>query len=163
MRGAALAVLAAVPLLAGCTAAPEPPGPAPLIPITERDVLLTCPDVPTRHLDVEPDEIETIFRCTVEIRELQGEPTKVQTVLRLASDPAPILDAYAAPNIADPADEPCASLVAVDPLILWLDLGDETIAVYAPLDDCGFPQAAAVDAIESAEFDTVLVGGEPAE
>lgn len=162
MRRAAIAVLV-LPLLAGCTTAAEPPGPTPPIPITERDVLLTCPDIPTRHLDVDADDIETIYRCTVEIEDVQGKPTKVQRVLRLESDWAPVLDAYAAPNIGDPADEPCASLVAVDPLILWLDLGDETIAVYAPLDDCGFPQAAAADAIAAAEFDTILVGGEPAE
>lgn len=160
MRRAAVAVLL-LPLLAGCTAAGAP-GPTPPIPITERDVLRSCPDLPTRHLDVDPDEVETVLRCTVEFRDLQGIPTKVQSVLRLASDPGPVLEAYAAPDIGDPADERCPSLVAVDPLILWLDLGDETIAVYAPLDDCGFPQPAAVEAIESAEFDTILVGGEPA-
>lgn len=165
-----LGVTAIVLLLAGCTLGgsvgdPDPPdGPDPLIPITHPHVQLSCPDVPTHHLGTgQVDDVETVVRCTAEVRDIEGVPNTVQSVLRLVGDADDVLEAYTAPDLQSPDDEPCESYAPVDPLILWLDFGDRIESFYAPLDDCGFPQAAAAAAVAGAEWETIFVAREVVE
>ena len=48
-----------------------------------------------------------------------------------------------------------------DPLIVWLHYGDEQITpVYAPQDECFFPQAAAAKVYTGLELHRVLVARE---
>lgn len=161
MRG--LVLSAAVFVLAGCAPGATPASvPTPPIAITHPHAQLTCPDVPAVHFDDDPADVVAVHRCTADFHEVQGVLNKVQYVDDLHGDPAVLLAAYARPNEAPTsggcnADQP-------DPLILWLDLaGGETIAVYAPLDACGKPQADAAGAYAAADFARVLVAREVAE
>ena len=167
-RRALLAIGAAALLLAGCATAALPGGaggapeetepPAytatPLVPLRHPDVVALCPDAPARHLDVAAAEVVGVLRCTTEIG-VDGAPS-VERVDRLAGDPAELLAAYAADDEAAPSDQVC-TLDLADPIILWLELAaGQTIAVRAPVDVCGKPQAAAKAAVEAATFEPVL-------
>lgn len=164
MRGAVVAVIVAAALaLTGCAPGATPASaPTPPIPITHPHAQRACPDLPTQHFDDDPADVVAVHRCTADFHEVQGVLNKVQYVDDLRDDPAALLAAYARPDeepteAACPADQP-------DPLILWVDLENgETIAVYAPLDGCGTPQAEAADAYAAADFDRVLVAREVAE
>jgi hypothetical protein len=162
--GMRLLVIAAAALaLAGCVPNPTPASaPTPPIAITHPHAQLTCPDVPTSHFDGEPADVVAVHRCAADFHEVQDVLNKVQYVDDLHGDPSELLAAYAVPNENRTtggchADQP-------DPLILWLDLENgETIAVYAPVDACGKPQADAADAYAAADFYRVLVAREVAE
>jgi hypothetical protein len=158
-----LVIVAAALALAGCTPGSEPASaPTPPIPISHPHAQLTCPDVPTVHFDEDPADVLAVHRCTADFHDVQGVLNRVQYVDDLRGDPAALLSAYAAPNEA-PTLDGCHADQA-DPLILWLDLeSGETIAVYAPLDACGKPQADAADAYAAADFYRVLVAREVAE
>jgi hypothetical protein len=158
-----LATAAAALVLAGCAPGWAPASaPTPPIAITHPHAQLTCPDVPTEHFDEDPAEVMAVHRCTADFHEVQGVLNRVQYVDDLRGDPAALLSAYGAPNEA-PTLEGCHADQA-DPLILWLDLENGgTIAVYAPLDACGQPQAEAADAYAAADFYRVLVAREVAE
>jgi hypothetical protein len=161
---ARLAVVAAAVLaLAGCAPGATPASaPTPPIPITHPHAQGACPDVPTRHFDESPADVVAVFRCTADFHEVQGVLNKVQYVDELRDDPAELLAAYARPD-EEPTDGACTADER-DPLILWVDLeNDETIAIYAPLDGCGKPQAEAADAYAAADFGRVLVAREVAE
>jgi hypothetical protein len=158
-----LAIATAALALAGCAPGSAPASaPTPPIAITHPHAQLTCPDVPTVHFDEDPADVTAVHRCTADFHEVQDVLNKVQYVDDLRGDPVGLLAAYAAPNEARTsggchADQP-------DPLILWLDLENgETIAVYAPLDACGKPQAEAAEAYAAADFYRVLVAREVAE
>jgi hypothetical protein len=163
MGGRRVLVIATAALaLAGCTGQGPASAPTPPIPITHPHAQRTCPDVAPRHFDEDPADVVAVHRCTADFHEVQGVLNKVQYVDDLRGDPAGLLAAYAEPDATRTsggchADQP-------DPLILWLDLDDdETIAVYAPVDACGKPQADAADAYAAADFYRVLVAREVAE
>lgn len=153
---------AAVLLLAGC-AVGSPTGSHPPISITHPHAQRTCPDIPAFHLDVDPDRVVTVSRCTADFHDVQGVLNKVQYVQRALGEPDALLEAYAAAD--DPPSDPCPvdGGDAGDPLILWLALeSGEIVAVRAPVDGCGAPQAHAVAAYDSTEFETILVAREVA-
>jgi hypothetical protein len=162
MRVLVTATTAAL-VLAGCVPGMAPASaPTPPIPISHPHAQLTCPDVPTVHFDEDPADVVAVHRCTADFHDVQGVLNRVQYVDDLRGDAAPLLAAYSAPNEA-PTLDGCHADQA-DPLILWLDLASgETIAVYAPLDACGKPQAYAADAYAGADFYRVLVAREVAE
>ena len=165
MRRAVVVLAAAALLLAGCTPPADPPAdPRPAwdgIPITHPHVLLSCPDDPAQHLPADVGAIVEVRRCTADFHEVQGVLNKVQYVRRLTSDPAALLDAYAAPD-EPPSDGLCGQPL-VDPGILWLELDSgDVLTVRAPVDGCGHPLAAAQDASADAEFETILVAREVA-
>lgn len=171
-RRGLVAIAAAALLLTGCTAAgvTDPGGPGgdgaseptpspeyaavPLVPLTHPDVLAYCPELPAEHLAVAAAEVVDVLRCTTELG-LDGAAS-IERVDRLATDPAVLLEAYAADDAERPEDQVC-TLDFADPLILWLTLANgETIAVRAPADQCGKPQQTAADALASAVFVRVL-------
>jgi hypothetical protein len=159
----AFGTAAAVLLLAlsGC-ASPEASTIRPPIEITHPHAQLSCPDVPIEHLEVDPSEVEAVFHCTADFHPVEGVMNKVQYVNELRSDPAALLAAY---TVADDVQGtvPCTKEYR-DPLILWLRLQDGSfVAAYAPLDDCGKPQAGAAEAFERADFQEILVAREVGE
>ena len=158
-----LGIATAALALAGCAPREAPASPpTPPIAITHPHAQLTCPDMPTQHLDADPADVTAVHRCTADFHEVQGVLNKVQYVDDLRGDPADLLRAYGVPN-EDRTTGGCDADLP-DPLVLWLDLENgETIAVYAPLDACGKPQADAADAYAAADFYRVLVAREVAE
>jgi hypothetical protein len=159
-----LVIATAALALAGCAPGPAPASapPTPPISITHPHAQLTCPDVPAVHFDDDPGDVVAVHRCTADFHEVQGVPNKVQYVDDLRGDPAALLATYGEPDAARTSGGCNGDLP--DPLILWLDLENgETIAVYAPLDPCGKPQAEAAAAYAAADFYRVLVAREVAE
>ena len=156
-----LGVAAVALLLAGC-ASDAASTIRPPIEITHPHAQLSCPDVPIEHLDVDPADVVAVFHCTADFHDVQGVTNKVQYVNELRSEPAPLLEAYAAPDEAR-GTAPCTKEYR-DPLIIWLELQDGSfVAAYAPLDDCGKPQQTAADAFELADFQEILVAREVGE
>ena len=157
-----LGVVAAVLLLAGCSAGPVASTVRPLIEITHPHAQLSCPDVPIEHLDVEPPEVVAVFHCTADFHEVEGVMNKVQYVNELQEDPTSLLEAYAVPD--QPKTDGACTMELRDPLILWLELRDGSfVAAYAPLDECGKPQQAAAEAFDAADFQEILVAREVGE
>lgn len=172
----------AVALLAGCapttpggdttpTSAPTasgPGGPAisqPLFPLTDPAVLVYCPAQEPVALSSLGDDLgdATAYICTADevlTTDVGGSdaggseaPSSRQRV-QLVTDPDDLLTAYAAAD-APRTDGACITL-ATDPLLVWLDLGDRTVAVYAPVDECGFPTDEARAAYDAAPRELVL-------
>jgi len=167
IRRGFVAIAAAALLLTGCATASPPGSPAPeetpapeytalpLVPLTDPEVLASCPLEPAGRLAVPAAEVVEVYRCGVTFG--ADATTGEEVVDRLAEDPATLLEVYAAADEIRPDDVVC-TLEMPDPLILWLELttGD-IVAVRAPTDQCGKPQAAARDAVATATFETVLV------
>lgn len=167
IRRGLVAIAATALLLAGCATAALPGGsgapdetPAPeftavsLVPLTDPEVLAYCPDEPAAHLAVSGAEVVGVLRCSTVLG--LDSATGSERVERLVDDPADLLAAYAAADAERPTDQVC-TLDMADPLILWLELATgETIAVRAPVDACGKPQAEARAALDAAAFETVL-------
>ena len=174
---AVLSGLAAVALavtLAGCSggtapgsgaSSDAPAGPPtaggdarPLVPLVSGEALEYCPDVGAGHLDGPTDAVEATYICSARVvdTEPDGKVITQETVERVA-DPAALFEAYAADD-EEPTDGMCTMQVE-DPLVVWLDLGDEVVAVRAPVDGCGFPTADAKAAYEAADRTLVLEAG----
>ncbi len=147
--------------LSACRPAPDPEPessfPAdpqqrlPLDPITEPAVLEYCPAMEAVHFEGFVAPYEFVYACRAgENRASDGVTTygSWQVAYRIA-DPHELLEVYASPN-ATRRVGPCPSYPA-DPLILWVH-GHGTIeAVYAPVDECGFPSDDAVTAYANAD------------
>ena len=67
-----------------------------------------------------------------------------QVAYRIA-DPHELLEVYAIPNDTRSVG-PCPDYLA-DPLILWVHAQGTVEAIYAPVDECGFPRDDAVDRV----------------
>lgn len=134
----------------------------PLSPVTSPEALEYCPDIGARPLDGDIGGVEAVYLCTAELLvdlDTPGGERSYETVERIV-DPASVLEVYATPD-AEPTDGMCTRQFE-DPRILWLDLGDEIVAVRAPVDPCGFPLDAATAAVDGAERETVLeIGTKP--
>lgn len=134
----------------------------PLTPVASAEALEYCPDIGAGPLDGEVGGVEAVYLCTAELLadvDTPGGERSYETVERLV-DPAAVLEVYATPD-AEPTDGMCTRQFE-DPRILWLDLGDEIVAVRAPVDPCGFPLDAATAAVDDAERETVLeIGTKP--
>jgi hypothetical protein len=64
-------------------------------------------------------------------------------------NPHSLLRVYALPNDTRSVG-PCPTYVA-DPLILWVHERGTVVAIYAPVDECGFPRDDAVTAYANAD------------
>ncbi len=160
VAAASLLAMAALGLSA-CWPSPAPdPGPSfpaepqqrlPLDPITEPAVLDFCPAMEAEHLDTFVGTYEFVYACRAgEHRATDGVTTygSWEVAYRIA-DPHELLTVYAIPNDTRSVG-PCPTYLA-DPLILWVH-GQGTIeAIYAPVDECGFPRDDAVTAYATAD------------
>lgn len=129
----------------------EPPQREPLDPITEPDVLDYCPAVQAVHYAGFVAPYEFVYACRAgEHRPSDGVTTygSWQVAYRIVN-PHSLLEVYAAPN-ATRSVGPCPDYVA-DPLILWVHERGTVVAIYAPVDECGFPRDDAVTAYANAD------------
>ncbi|MEO5921174.1 MAG: hypothetical protein ABIQ01_08535 [Pseudolysinimonas sp.] len=159
---AAACLIAVVGLgLSGCWPAPDPAvGPSfpaepqnrePLDPITEPDVLDYCPDVPVVHYPGIVAPYEFVYACRAgEHRPSDGVTTygSWQVAYRIV-DPHSLLEVYSLPNDTRRGGA-CPDHLA-DPLILWVHERGTVVAIYAPVDECGFPRDDAVTAYANAD------------
>ncbi len=136
---------------------PEPSFPAepqqrvPLHPITEPAVLDFCPAMEAVHFEGFVAPYEFVYACRAgEHRASDGVTTygAWEVAYRIA-DPHELLRVYAIPNDARSVG-PCPTYVA-DPLILWVHAKGTVEAIYAPVDECGFPRDDASIAYATAE------------
>ena len=136
---------------------PEPSFPAepqarePLDPITEPDVLEYCPSQQAIHLPGFVGPYDFVYACRAgEHRPSDGVTTygDWQVAYRIVN-PHSLLEVYATPNQTRKVG-PCPDYLA-DPLILWVHERGTVVAVYAPVDECGFPQDDAVTAYATAD------------
>jgi hypothetical protein len=160
-RIAAACLFAVVALgLSGCWRAPDPaPSPSfpaepqarePLDPITEPEVLAYCPSQQAIHLPGFVGPYDAVYACRAgEHRPSDGVTTygDWQVAYRIMN-PHTLLQVYAAPNDTRSVG-PCPDYVA-DPLILWVHERGTVVAIYAPVDECGFPRDDAVAAYAGA-------------
>ena len=138
----------------------------PLVPATHAHVQLQCPLVSAIHYDrtaIPLSSIDGVYICTTTpyLDAPDGTPQIEEFVDRVASEDIPaLLDAYAEPDAFHGIGVACAAMLQ-DPLIIWLHYGDEQITpVYAPQDECFFPQAAAAKVYAGLELHRVLVARE---
>lgn len=108
----------------------------PLTPV-KADQLADCPEMEAINLYDSPYPDEDMVAVNICAN---GETYKAQPTNSWAS-------AYRANNV-DPSQAQACIEMLMDPLIMWVDYGDEIVAVYAPQDSCGFPQEAAQEAYE---------------
>jgi hypothetical protein len=180
--GAAATAAALLFALAACGLAGSPPtaapsssspplavgGTRPLEPPTHPHALRYCPAVDAVHLETGADAVDAVYTCTVE----QVPPSQnglerwKQTVERIDPDAvAALLADYAEPDAVATGDS-CAAVV-MDPLVLWVHsggltggVGDEIVAIRAPVDGCGFPTDEATAAYQAAPRGVILVARE---
>ena len=141
------------------------PGIFALVPATHAHVQLQCPVISAVHYDAESiplEAIDGVYSCTTApyLDAPDGTPQIEEFVDRVAADDIPaLLDAYAVPDEARSTAGCDAQLL--DPLIVWLHYGDEQITpVYAPQDECGFPQPEAAAVYGGLELHRLLVARE---
>lgn len=116
----------------------------PIAPV-EANQLVDCPEMDAINLYDSPRPDEDIVAVNIC---MNGETYTAMPTNSWAS-------AYRANN-ADPSTVEACVKMAMDPLIMWVDYGDELVAVYAPQNACGFPQEAAREAYEKL---TLQAGG----
>ena len=172
-----LAATAALLLLAGCAGVPgdgAPPAsassapapttsaevaPRPLFPLSATEVLEYCPQTPATHFDGDIAAVDEIRVCVATVLMSTddpgtGTPPAIERASRVVSGGEALLTAYALPDSTGTA-EVCAAMLA-DPLIIWLVRGESVEPVYAPMDDCDFPQSAAADAFDAVTLETLV-------
>jgi hypothetical protein len=171
---AACAPTADGPVSPYLTAAPGANGPGtapgegifPLVPATHAHVQLQCPLVSAVHYDpaqIPLEEVTGVYVCTTVPYDdaPDGTPQIEEFVDRVAEADIPgLLEAYAVEDAERPDDVAC-TLQLVDPLIVWIHYADERITpVYAPTDECGFPDPAAAAVYDGLELHRLLVARE---
>jgi hypothetical protein len=142
------------------------PGIFPLVPATHAHVQLKCPLVSAIHYDrstIPLSAVDAVYICTTRGWDdsYDGTPQLEEFVDRVATDDIPaLLDAYSEPDAFHGLGVACAAMLQ-DPLIIWLHYGDEQITpVYAPQDECSFPQASAAKVYAALDLHRVLVARE---
>lgn len=117
----------------------------PLTALTNANILEYCPAIPATHFDGKTSGISKIVICT-SVTSATGTTESASSV-NYGSEA--LLSAYGAAN-AKKTQGACIQ-VAKDPLIIWLTGADgKILPMYAPVDQCGFPSADAVNAYQSA-------------
>jgi len=177
--GLTAAALCCALVLAGCAVgAPDPgdgpsgtptPSPAPtaepvlltpLYPVTVRELLEYCPGTPAQHFDGLVDSVTEVYVCSAsDILSVDGaapgaEVPGVQRASRVTGGADELLLAYSEQNAAATTGA-CIELAA-DPLIVWTATADGITAIYAPVDECGFPTRTATDAFNAVALETIL-------
>lgn len=138
----------------------EPALTAPLYPVTARELLEYCPRMPAQHFDGRVDAVTEVYVCSAsDILSVDGaapgtQVPSVQRASRVTGGAEELLSAYSEPNA--PATTGACIELAADPLIVWTETADGISAVYAPVDECGFPTRAAADAFNSVALETIL-------
>jgi hypothetical protein len=118
----------------------EPQRRVPLDPITEPAVLEYCPAMEAVHFDGFDAPYEFVYACRAGEHRASDGVTSYgawEAAYRIA-DPHELLRVYAIPNDARRVG-PCPNYLA-DPLILWVHAQGSVEAIYAPVDECGFPR-----------------------
>ena len=122
----------------------QPSRTRPLVSFESEKILGYCPDVPAVHFDGKAAAIEKARVCT-SVSSASGT-TESASWVNFGLDA--LLSAYGEPN-QPLSKDPCIR-VAKDPLIVWLTTTKGTVyPVYAPVDGCGYPSPAAIDAYSS--------------
>ncbi len=114
--------------------------------VTDQASLAYCPDLPAVHFDGKAANVTKATICT-SVPSSNSGTTESASWVNFGLDA--LLSAYGAPN--QPVTEESCTRVATDPLLVWLTTTEGTLyPVYAPVDKCGYPSAAAIDAYQSA-------------
>ena len=112
-----------------------------------------CTPVEAVHLHEDPDRVPQAVVCE---GVLLDDRSTVVTVSRITGGLDELLDAYALPNAVVDHGAVCTEPI-VDPLLVWLVYDEETsYPVYAPADECGFPQPKAADAYAAVTLEKVV-------
>lgn len=148
---------------------PAEDGPRPLFPLSSAEVLEYCPATPATHFDGDAAAVDEIRVCVSTVLlstddrssddsttddSTTGALPAIERASRVVTGGEELLAAYAVPDSTETA-EVCAAMLA-DPLIVWLVTGDRVVPVYAPFDDCNFPQRAAADAYTAVTLETLV-------
>lgn len=121
----------------------QPGSLTPLSPATSEFALTVCPPMDALHLtQIETQEYPAVYVCGTDFE------TNEEYVREITVGAGELLEVYRTENaILNPAIS-CVAMLA-DPLIVWVtDMAGDRIPVYAPVDECGFPQETAVKAWE---------------
>lgn len=133
----------------------EPGSLRPLQPVTHSDITRYCPEEDAIHLaelgyEDPAVELGGVYIC--EVVRGDGAGAGEEAAYRLA-EPLDLLHEYSEANETR-TDGACIMMLA-DPLIVWVEDGEELTAVYAPVDECGFPQEDAAAAYEAAQREQI--------
>lgn len=124
----------------------QPSRTRPLVALTDQAILAYCPDLPAVHFDGKAANVTKATICTSVPSSNSGTMESASWV-NFGLDA--LLSAYGAPN--QPVTKESCTRVTKDPLLVWLTTTEGTLyPVYAPVDKCGYPSAAAIDAYQSA-------------
>lgn len=145
------------------SATAQPASKFPFIRVTDAEALNYCPDVEAVHLQdsgisLMTTEIKHAYLCQddslVEPAE-DGKP-KTVTVFEVTDGLFSLLEAYSAENASVTPATTCI-LSLPSPLIVWVSGGNNGITpIYAPVDECGFPQQEAAEAYRTLKTEPLL-------
>lgn len=136
----------------------------PLMPATHPDVSQYCPDEDAVHLaelgyENPVTQLGAVYTCEVVLAEPEeGDGAGGEQIAYRLVEPGELLLEYSDENDAR-TDGACALMLA-DPLIVWVEDGEDLVPIYAPVDECGFPQEDAAAAFEGAERERLVVASE---
>ena len=136
--------------------------------ITDPSIVRFCPPMVGAHLDGVVAPIDRVYVCRSDVRfDTDGVSTYGPwQVAYLLPHPGPVLAAYAKPDATARPVAECGDRI-VDPLLIWVDRGDDVSAYYAPVDGCGAPTRGAATAYRTADrtivadVDTGVPGYQP--
>ena len=99
------------------------------------------------HLPVDATPTSALV-CTTEVAPVAGDGEWMFTVTRRVTDGLPrLLQAYQTPD-EDRTNGPCRSDLP-DPRVVWLEIGEATVPVRAPYDECAKPIPTATQAYDA--------------
>ncbi|MEO7260150.1 MAG: hypothetical protein ABI047_02625 [Jatrophihabitantaceae bacterium] len=97
-------------------------------------------------------EVDWVLRCTVV--ELHGDHRRGLLIERSDSDPAALLRALRAPDVARD-DDPCPAIAMVVPYFALVQPDGKRFVARMPLTACALPQAAAMQALNGLRFTVI--------
>lgn len=141
----------------------QPASKFPFIRVTDKEALKYCPDVEAAHLQdsgisLMTTEIKHAYLCQDDsfIEPAEDGKPKTVTVLEVKDGLFDLLEAYSAENASMNPAATC-NLSLPSPLIIWVSGGSNGITpIYAPVDECGFPQQKAAEAYRALKTEPLL-------